>query len=183
MDKTERGKFAEEIALKMFEEAGRKIYRNGIEHTNPDFFVDFQEKKDRGIIIPYDPLIRQLLSKPDFIVENVDGTYSYLEIKYRSIGHLPDDIAGESLVFYIRLKKYFKICRKSWKPHILLVTDEPLDSGRFTVLSDPYLEEFGSTVIMHFRPLSEFHLWAIPRHIVDKYEKEICMALTPSNNP
>lgn len=142
----EKGKFAESMVVNMFQASGRRIYNNGIEKTNSDFYFDLQEKKKQGNSAKYDDRLRQLMSKSDYIVENLNGNYDFVEIKFRSIHHL-DESVSDDLIHYMNLEKHFHNYKKFWKPYVILVTTEPLeDTGMFTVIVPPYTKKENGTM-------------------------------------
>ena len=117
--------------------------------------------------MPYDPRLRQLLSKPDFIVECVNGEYDFVEVKFRSIQHLSENDSFESLFERINLEKHFKPIGEFWKPEIILVTTEPLaETGNFTVLSYPYVEKTECGTVLHFCKMEDVRKWGINPEIV-----------------
>lgn len=173
MTSEERGLFAENIIANMFIGSGRKVFHNGIEKTNPDFYRRFNERKERSDKIDYDTRLRQQLSKPDFIVECVDGEYDFVEVKFRSVQHLTENQSIESLFERINIKKYFDSYREFWKPEIILVTNEALNTGNFTVLSYPYIENDISFRKIHCKKMGDIQKWGINPDIITLNEEII----------
>lgn len=170
----EKGLFVENVIANMFIGSGRKIFQSGAEKTDAGFFNSFNERKKNGDKMPYDRRLRQLLSKPDFIVQCVDGEYDFVEVKFRSIQHLPFNESIETIFERINLEEYFRICGEFWKPNIILVTNEPFaETGNFTVLSYPYLEKTTNVIKMHFCPIGEMKSWGIRPDIIRLNEEII----------
>lgn len=173
----EKGKLIESTVINMFLSSGLKIFENGVEMRHHDFYNHFMEKRKNGTRVDYDPRLRQLLSMPDFLVENLQGKYDFIEVKYRSIHYLPKDV-GDDLVHRINLIKHFHQCRTFWKPEIILVTDEPLETtGMFTVISAPYFEDKEGETRLIVNKITDIKRWGITEVTVSAYERLISIIL------
>jgi len=165
----EKGEFAESIVMSMFHASGLKIFQNGTEKKKADFYSHFNGRKSKGEKIKYDERLRQLLSEPDFLVENRLRNYDFVEVKLRSIGHFHDP--GDDLINRIGLMKHFDVCREFWKPYIILITNAPLeDTGMFSVISVPYYERMGDKIGLFIKRITDIEEWGINPKVVEAFE-------------
>jgi hypothetical protein len=170
----EKGKLIESVVTNMFLASGLKIFANGAEMKHQDFYNYFMERKKLGLVKKYDPRLRQLLSIPDFLLENLKIEYDFVEVKFRSIHHLK----GGDLIEQINLIKHFNQCRKVWKPEIILVTSESLDTyGMFSVISYPYYEKIEGKTRLFIRKITDIKKWGINPAIVKSYEDIVTQML------
>lgn len=165
----EKGAFAESIVMSMFQASGLKIFQNGTEKKKADFYSHFNGRKNKGEKIKYDERLRQLLSEPDFLVENRLKNYNFVEVKLRSIGHFHD--VGYDLINRMGLIKHFDVCREFWKPYIILITNAPLENtGMFSVILNPYYERMGDKTGLFIKKITDIEEWGINPKVVQAFE-------------
>jgi len=105
MNNMEKGKLAENIVKKMFEEAGFKVYKYGYEHLLPEL----ADKNNllKGMAGQY------IRHQPDFVIVNKRNEPAFIEVKFRSDYILQKDVFNYPECYVILLTKYTVLAQKA----------------------------------------------------------------------
>jgi len=156
MDNKLKGDLAELIVEHMFRASGIKVFPLGVERRNQNFFEYYMKRKeDTNRKLKFNNGVARAISIPDFVIEDLDGNFELIEVKFRGQIKSEDDL--------VNFHKDVEESVNFWKCTIILVTNPYPPDNYFTVLR--YEEEFCSR-----QTIPGQKLWGIKREVFTECE-------------